>query len=133
VTVTDADILLPSADALAEQAYLVARGVRPLSLAGHCPADPMVLLRVATKVECQTCPGAVPFVVDHGDDTASYGYASAAWALDLYEWTVREALIPEEQRHRIIGLLLGYSVPAVARHDDERSGRRFPGLTESPG
>ena len=125
--------LLPSSDLLAEQAYLVARGVRPLSLVGHCAADPMLMLRVATEVERQTCPGAVPFVLDHGDQTASFGYAGSAWALDLYEWAVTEALVPEDQRHRITGLLLGYSVPAIARHDDECSGRRFAYAATQPG
>jgi hypothetical protein len=120
-----ANTYLPSQDLLAEQAYLVARGIRPLSLVGDCPADPMVMLRVATQVERATCSGAVPFLVDHGNGTASFGYAGAAWALDLYEWANRDPLIPEEQRHRINGLLLGYNVSAIARHDDENSGRRF--------
>jgi hypothetical protein len=116
---------IPSDDLLAEQAYLVARGVRPLSLVGHCEADPMTMLRVATRIERVTCPGAVPFVIDHGDETASYGYAGAAWALDLYEWANNPALVPQEQRHRINGLLLGYSGSAISRHEDETSGRRF--------
>jgi hypothetical protein len=45
---------LPSPHVLAEQAYLVARGVRRLSLAGHChlPDDADVaLLTLATELE----------------------------------------------------------------------------------
>ena len=44
---------VPAEDTLREHAYLVARGVRPLSLAGHClaDADPDLLLRVATNLE----------------------------------------------------------------------------------
>lgn len=120
--------MLPSEDALAEQAYLVARGVRPLSLAGHCHLDQqhsLLLLRVATQIERHAEPNAIPFVIDHEDGVASFGYAGSRWALDLYEWVVKEPAVPQEQRHRIIGLLLGYGSPAVSRHEDEGSGRRF--------
>ena len=119
---------LPSNDVLREQAYLVARGVRPLSLAGHHfsePGDEVGLLRLATALERHAEANAIPFVVDHGDGVASYGYSQARWALDLYEWTVKDPSVPEEQRHRIIGLLLGYAAPAVSRYEDEGSGRRF--------
>jgi hypothetical protein len=116
---------LPSGDLLADQAYQVARGVRALALLGHCPADEMTMLRVATEVERAACSGVVPFVVDHGDGFASFGYAGAAWAVDLYEWANDSTQVPQEQRHRINGLLLGYSVPAISRHEDENAGRRF--------
>lgn len=120
---------LPSADALAEQAYLVARGVRRLSLAGHChlPGDDVAaaLLGVATAIERHAESNVIPFVVDHGDGVASYGYADSRWALDLYEWTVKDPTVPQEQRHRIVGLLLGYGSPAISRYEEEGSGRRF--------
>lgn len=119
---------LPCDEVLAEQAYLVARGVRQLSLAGHChiaKGDPAVLLAVATQVERHTVPNVIPFVVDHGDGVASYGYSESRWVLDLYEWAVKNPSVPQEQRHRIIGLLLGYGTPAVSQHDEEGSGRRF--------
>lgn len=121
-------MILSSDDALAEQAYLVARGVRRLSLAGHSHvADDASdeLLRVATRIERHAAPNAIPFVIDHGDGTASYGYADSRWALDLYEWAVKNPSVPQEQRHRIVGLLLGYSTPAVSSHEEEGSGRRF--------
>ena len=121
------EISLPSEDVLREQAYLVARGVRPLSLAGHChPGDmPDLLLRIATQLERHAEARSIPFVVDHGDGVASYGYAESRWALDLYEWSVRDPSVPQEQRHRIIGLLLGYGAPAVSHYEEEGSGRRF--------
>jgi hypothetical protein len=125
---------LPSADALTEQAYLVARGVRRLSLAGHChlPDDATVaLLTVATELEQHAEPNVIPFVVDHGDGVASFGYADSRWTLDLYEWTVKDPAVPQEQRHRILGLLLGYSTPAVSRHEEEGSGRRFAATISS--
>jgi hypothetical protein len=123
---------LPSTETLAEQAYLVARGVRRISLAGHChlPDGPEVaLLTLATELERHAEPNVIPFVVDQGDGVASFGYADSRWALDLYEWTVRDPSVPQEQRHRIIGLLLGYSAPAISRHEEEGSGRRFAAPT----
>lgn len=122
------EIALPSEDVLTEQAYLVARGVRPLSLAGHChlpEGDDTAMLRIATHVERHAEPNAIPFVVDHGDGVASYGYSESRWVLDLYEWAVKDPSVPQEQRHRIVGLLLGYGTPAVSRHEEEGSGRRF--------
>jgi len=120
---------LPSADALTEQAYLVARGVRRVALGGHLhlpDEGPLTaLLTVATELERHAEPNVIPFVVDHGDGVASFGYAESRWALDLYEWTVKDPAVPQEQRHRIIGLLLGYSAPAISRHDETGSGRRF--------
>ncbi len=118
---------LPCDELLREQAYLVARGVRLLSLVGHLHTEgsQLLLLRVATELERHAQPGMIPFVVDHDDGVASFGFAESRWALDLYEWTVRDPAVPEEQRHRIIGLLLGYGAPAVARYEDEGSGRRF--------
>lgn len=121
-------MIFSSDDALAEQAYLVARGVRRLSLAGHTHvADDASdeLLRLATEIERHAAPSVIAFVLDHGDGTASYGYANSRWALDLYEWAVKDPSVPQEQQHRIIGLLLGYSTPAVSRHEEEGSGRRF--------
>jgi hypothetical protein len=114
-----------SNDVFSEHASLVARGVRPLALAGHCFADSDALLRIATQLEAAAEQNVVAFVLDHGDGSASYGYASERWALDLYEWAVRDPAVPQEQRERIIGLLLGYSPPAISRYEDEGSGRRF--------
>ncbi|HEY4451551.1 MAG TPA: hypothetical protein VGN13_08155 [Solirubrobacteraceae bacterium] len=128
---------LPSPDALAEQAYLVARGVRRMSLAGHLhlpeEAAEVALLTVATEVERHAEPNAVPFVVDHGDGVASFGYAESRWALDLYEWAMKDPAVPQEQRHRIVGLLLGYGTPAISRHEEQGSGRRFAQAVRWPG
>lgn len=122
------EISLPAEEVLSEQAYLVSRGVRPLSLAGHChlpEGDSALLLRMATHLERHAKGNVVPFVVDHGDGVASYGYSESRWALDLYEWVVKDPSVPQEHRHRIIGLLLGYGTPAVSRYEEEGSGRRF--------
>jgi hypothetical protein len=68
--------LLASDDLLGEHSYLVAHGLRPIGLGGHLHVEaPDDLMRVATKVEWACCEGSIPFVIEHGDGTASYGYA----------------------------------------------------------
>lgn len=122
-----------SDDLLTEQAYLVARGVRALALVGHCESEPLTMLRMATRLEAQAAPGAIPFVVDRGDGWADLGFAASGWVLDLYSWLSKESqdTVPEPQRSRILGLLLGYSTEAVRLFEDGRSGRLFTTSTES--
>jgi hypothetical protein len=124
--------MVASEEVLSEQSYLVARGVRALGLGGHLQVeDRDDLLRVATQVERAGREGCLSFVLDHRDGSASYGYAAGRWALDLYEWAILSPHVPEKQRDRIIGLLLGYSGPSIARYEDEGCGRRF--ASESAG
>lgn len=127
ITVDSTQMQPPSEDLLREHVYLVARGVRALAIAGWCEADELAMLRAATLVESHVESPALPFVVNHGDGRATYGYAAAAWALDLYQWAHAEQ-VPQEQRERIVGLLLGYSPEAVARFEDQGTGRRFTSL-----
>lgn len=124
---------LPNIELLTEHAYLIARGARPMALAGWCPADPNVMLRVATRLESATQDGALPFVLDHHDGNATFGYAAARWVLDLYEWISRDTAIPQEQRERITGLLLGYAPDAISRYEEGVTGRRFLSPTGLPG
>ena len=108
-----------------EHAYLVARGVRPLAIVGNCPAQDIEMFRVVAKLEDLGCPGAIPFVFPRNDGNADYGYASGAWCIDLLRWTESDA-VPAQHRHRIIGLLLGYSVDAIRMHEELSCGRLFP-------
>ncbi len=112
----ETDLLVPNGDVLSEHAYLVARDVRPIAIAGHFPSASADALRIATLIEGAAREDAVPFVIDHGDGSGSFGFASNRWALDFYEWVVTDRSIPEQQRHRIIGMLstaIGFS-PAAA-------------------
>jgi hypothetical protein len=130
----DTDLLVPSGDVLSEHAYLVAREVRPVAIAGHFPTGSASAVRIATLIEAATQEEVVPFVIDHGDGSGSFGYAANRWALDFYEWAVTDGSIPEQQRHRIIGMLLGYSPVAISRYEESGSGRRFlrlPGSASS--
>lgn len=117
------DAGLPSDEFLGESAYLVSRGVRPMALAGHCEADPMVMLRASTRLGTAALRfDVLPFVIDFGDGLADCGYAAAKWVIDLYESVIREQ---HPHRHQILGLLLGYSAQAIARHEENSTSRRF--------
>jgi hypothetical protein len=120
-----------SDDLLREHAYLVARGVRPLAIAGECSADALTMLRTATRIEAFAVPGAIPYVCDCKDGVAEYGYAAQQWAIDLFEWimTAQRSVVPTEHRHHVLGLLLGYTPSAVQHFQANLSGRRFVGLT----
>ena len=102
-----------------EHAYLIARGVRPLAIVGHCPAEPRRMFEVAAQLEELATDGAIPFVAPRDDGIADYGYAHSKWAIDLLSWAQTDA-VPTEHRHRIIGLLLGYSVQAIRAHEEQR-------------
>lgn len=117
---------------LSEQSYLVARGVRPLALVGWCTDDPDVMVRTATLVEQVAAEATVPFVVDHGNGCATYGYAANASVLDLYAWAQSAEGVPQCQRERIVGLLLGYAPAALASFDDLATGRRFATAWPAP-
>jgi hypothetical protein len=72
-----------SDDLIREQADLITRDVRALALLDTCKADPITMLRIATKIEALAHSTVVPFVLDCGDSIAEYGYAATQWVLDL--------------------------------------------------
>jgi hypothetical protein len=130
----DAPVVLPSEDAVREHAYLVARGVRPMALIQTFAADPMVCLRVATRLEAigvETGLPIVPFVVENGDGTADCGYAAAGWVVDLLRWASSND-VPKVQRMRVVGLLLGYSAEAIAIFEERAPRRIFTSPGPSP-
>jgi hypothetical protein len=114
-----------SDDTLREHAYGIARGVRPLALAGMCRAEPDEMLAAQTRLEAMGEPGAIAFVCPRTDEFADCGYASAAWVIDLYRWMVGavDDVLPSKHRHRMVGLLLGYGVSAIADYEEQAAGR----------
>lgn len=108
----------------AEHAYLIAREVRPLAIVGHCVADASTMLAIAAELERVAVGSAIPFVAPREDGVADYGFATYRWAIDLLRWAQTDA-VPVEQRHRIIGLLLGYSPHAIHRFEEQTCGRMF--------
>ena len=126
-----------SDDLISEQAYLVVRGVRPLAIIGTCEDDPGTLQAVATRLKTLAGGTAIPVLVPGlypGNRT--YGYASHAWVVDLLGWALSPACT-EGQRHRIIGLLLGYSPDEIRSFEELGCGQRaiwsrLPDETSSP-
>ncbi len=112
---------------LREHAYLVARGVRSLALAGHAESAAITSLAIASTLEQVAEPRTIPFVIDRGDGFVDFGFASKRWVIELYRWAVteKENAVPDVHRHRILGLLLGYSADAIDAFEEERSGRLF--------
>lgn len=94
-SVLNPEASLPSEEVLREQAYLVARGVRPLSLAGHCHviSQSDLLLRMATHLERDAEANVIP-------SSSSTAFAQRAMAQDqsglLLTPTVRA---PQAGRH----------------------------------
>lgn len=132
--IREADALLPGHDYLEEAAYLVSRGVRPLALAGHCRRDPDVMLRVRTRLAIAAQRFDVLVFVQPEPrlpDSAAFGFAAHRWVIDLLGW-LDAPEVPRARAHEILGLLLGYSAPAIARHQ-EREGLWEPDAGEVQG
>lgn len=111
------DQALPSLDSVHEQAYLVARGVRPLAIVAYVTATPQMIARARCLITSTFVDGALPFVVDSGDGLAMCGYSSTAWAVELLRWA-SSAEHAAPHKHHIIGLLLGYSAFAIRDHHE---------------
>jgi hypothetical protein len=109
------DLDAVSDDALVEHAYLVSRGVRPMALAGYTSSGDWEMTRPTTRLERLASPGAITFVIPRDDGLADCGYGACRWAIDLYGWALvsRRDAMPARYRHRIVGLLLGYSPMAI--------------------
>ena len=119
-----------SADLVHEQAYLVSRGVRPLSLIGHIAVESEFdVERAKTELMAVRPYGAaerepIPVVMIRQDRTcADIGFAARAWVVDLLKWLDENA--PTEQQNRIVGLLLGYSADAIASLEELEAGFQF--------
>ena len=117
-----ADVHLPGRQMLENEAYLISRGVRAAALLGHCPAG---ALPAATETRIRTLlyAGAgpfdvIPFTITEDAGTIAYGYAAHRWAIDLLEWLLAGEGLPPRRKHEILGLLLGYSASAIARHQE---------------
>lgn len=49
-------------------------------------ANDLAMVRALTVLDWYSDDHTIRFVIDHGDGTASWGYAAAAWGIDLYRW-----------------------------------------------
>ena len=113
-----------------EHAYLISRGVRPMSLLGTIANDPYEVDDVYDKmcaIASQTggtqdvIP--VPFaILCSSIGRVNIGFAAFEWIVDMYRWLLNEEL-PAKNRNRITGLLFGYSPAAIASFEKFQSGQ----------
>lgn len=131
---TAGDACLPPRQTMNHEAYLISRGVRPVALIGHCPPDPLVMVRVRTRLhEARDGLDVLTFVLpDHSPGGhAAFGYASHRWAVNLLAW-LYSGEVPRPRVHEILGLLLGYSAPAIGRHQESDGLWEFDFAAASP-
>jgi hypothetical protein len=124
------DVSKIAPELLAEQAYLVARGVREIADIGTVAADPDSMLRATTVLE-SAAQGAIAFVFPSHDGRAVCGFAAHRWSLELFKWAVT-AELPPEHRASILGLLHGYAGSAVREYDEQGCGRPAPTSSDEP-
>ena len=131
--------MIPSDDVIRENYYLVSRGVRPMALLGQVEASVPEIHDLYTKLSClpwqeDVGGGArlvtpIAFVIPRADDRfADAGFAARAWIIETFKWVSENA--PQKHLHRLMGLLLGYSVDAVALDDEFGAGAGFPYTAE---
>ena len=124
---------LPPVDVLNEQAYLVARGVRLLAVAGVVEDTIENLVDVRQMLYEASVESAgsqervpIPFLIKTpGTNLINFGYASHEWVIDVYEWLLDDT-VPDQMVSRVMGMLLGYSGEAVAQYECMQAGQRVP-------
>ena len=118
-----------SDELIAEQAYLIELGIRPMMLfhfAGG--ADPILLGQVTGRIErCAESRNVIPFVFSDPSGFAWVGYAASKWVFYTFQWAVET--LKEPYYSRVLGLLLGYSPLEIAKHDAQQPVRKFPDPT----
>lgn len=118
--------MIPSDEVFREHYYLVSLGVRPMALIGEIEAHPIKMQNLYIKLSCLAweedvggcAPGVRPiaFVIQDKEGVwARYGYAASGWIPETFKWLLDSA--EPKHRHRIVGLLLGYSVESITMHD----------------
>ena len=122
--VADTDVLETSDSILVEHALLIDRGVRPLTLFSSISSDSLTMLKVATRLETMSIgTSAIPFVIDRSNGVAECGFAQKRWVIDVMTWLFND--VKGSNFHRVMGLLLGYSVDAIENFERQQSVRMF--------
>lgn len=129
------DVKIPSDEILRVHYYMVSLGVRPMALIGAIEAHPIKIQNLYSKLSCLAweegvgggSPGVRPiaFVIQEEEGVwARYGYAASGWIPETFKWLSDR--VDSEHCHRLIGLLLGYSVESITMHDERRRGAIYP-------
>ena len=96
-----------------EQAYLIDRGTRPMTLLPQRVHDELPDKEIIDRLASLSAsyPGAIPFVLrDSQKSVTQCGFASHRWVIDLFRWA---QTVPEPYQDWIVGLLFGYSPAAI--------------------
>jgi hypothetical protein len=82
------------------------------------------MTKAVTRLERLASLGAITFVIPKGDGLADCGYGACRRAIDLYEWALVSSgdAMPAPYRHRIVGLVLGYSPKAIRDFEEANGG-----------
>ena len=100
----------------------MSRGVRPLALLESVSLEPAERVNTFVRLNQVEMDPAIPFVMPLRDmDCTMTGFSADPWVVELLQWSYDHA--PLRQHHRIIGLLLGYSVSVITEH----ASREFAG------
>ena len=120
---------LMSDDAIKEHASLVAMGVRPLSIVGTVRKDFEDMGHVHDKLQNTAAyrvgyigRNVIPIYVETYDGLVDVGFAARGWIADTLHW-LNNAEIPTRHRRRILGMMQGQSVDAIAA-EHEVSGQK---------
>lgn len=124
--------MLPSDDVIREHAYLISRGVRPMSLVCAVEAESLAMKCLYEKLSGFApingggqAVTPVPFViVGLEEGLANGGFTTHSWIPETLQW-LGQLNTSQKYVDRIIGLLLGYSPGAIAEYDTFRSGQLF--------
>ena len=104
-----------------DAAYLVSRGVRCLSLTGAIVENSDKTISDLKIRLNQLMPSGgypvIPFIYKRPDGYTSYGFAKEPWVIDLFKW-VDGPDVPDDYRHMILGLLLGYDPESIRKYFD---------------
>jgi len=106
-----------------------------MALIGEIKASPIKMHSLYSKLSCLAwekdveggAPGVRPiaFVFQEKEGVwARYGYAASGWIPETFKWLLDNA--PPKHLHRIVGLLLGYSVESITMHYELGRGALFP-------
>lgn len=110
------DVHLDVQNPVEHEAYLVSRGVRPMSLLGSCALDSDSVARAHGILSQRAHHDVIAFVIPAGE-RAVFGFAASGWVVQLFAWLIRSD-VPNEIADSISGLLLGYSVQAIETYID---------------
>ena len=104
---------------LFNKSLLIRNGVRPLCVVNTLTEREIKEGNVEEQLRETCCGGVVPFIADIGEGLFECGFAASEWVVDTWRWINKN--VPDSQKHRLRGLLLGYSVSAISDYEQRQN------------